>query len=335
MTVRILTTLIKDKIREWGENTEILPGWREEVERTWRKRKRAPFLRNAVWGWKFFRASRRYDAVLTGFQPCGMVFALLQRLLRRRKVVHIYVDTHLGYDLPADPFKRRLRKFILTQFLRPATRAMVFSRRECQLYAQEFSSVADRFVPIPYYSTLFGQEYPAITGDYVFAGGDHTRDYATFIEAVRPLPYRVVIAAFHRHYFEAIEIPPNVEILTTTHEDFLRFMAEAGVVVVPLKGGLLRSGGEQTYLNAMALGKAVIVTDDAGADEYIENGITGVVLKPGETQALRAAIRAVMENPEAAREMGQKAKSAAAQFSPTRFASSVLALTRECVDVSR
>lgn len=335
MTVRILTTLIKDKISDWAENTEILPGWREEVERTWRKRKKAPFFRNAAWGWKFFRASRRYDAVLTGFQPCGMVFAFLQRLLRRRKVVHIYIDTHLGYALPANPLKRRLRKFILTQFLQPATRAIVFSRRESQLYAQEFSSVADRFVPIPYYSTLFGQEYPTVSGDYVFAGGDHTRDYASFIEAVRPLPFRIVIAAFYRHYFEGIDIPPNVQILTTTHEGFLRLMAEAGVVVVPLKGGLLRSGGEQTYLNAMSLGKAVIVADDAGADEYIEDGISGIVLKPGETLALRAAICALMGNPAVAHDMGQKAKSAAAQFSPSRFVTRILSLTEECVDASR
>lgn len=264
-----------------------------------------------------------------------MVFALLQRLLRRRKVVHIYIDTHLGYSLPANPLKRRLRKFILTQFLQPATRAIVFSKRECQLYAQEFGSVADRFVPIPYYPTLFEQEWPAILGGYVFAGGDHTRDYATFIEAIRPLPYRVVIAAFYRHYFEGIEIPPNVEILTTTHEGFLRLMAEAGVVVVPLAGGLLRSGGEQTYLNAMALGKAVVVTDDAGADEYIENGISGIVLKPGDAQALRTAIRTLMENSSLARDMGQNAKSTAAQFPPVRFVNSVLALAQECVDASR
>lgn len=335
MTARILTTLIKDKINEWGEKTEILPGWREEVERTWKRRKKAPFLRNVAWGWKFFLASRRYDAVLTGFQPCGMVFAFLQRLLRQRKVVHIYIDTHLGYALPANPLKRRLRKFILTQFLQPATRAIVFSRRESQLYAQEFSSVADRFVPIPYYPTLFGQEWPAILGRYVFAGGDHTRDYATFIEAVRPLPYRVVIAAFYRHYFEGIDIPPNVEILTTTHEGFLQFMAEAGLVVVPLRSGLLRSGGEQTYLNAMALGKAVVVTDDAGADEYIENGVSGIVLKPGDAQALRTAIRTVMESPSLARNMGQNAKLAAARFSPARFVTSVLALTQRCVDASR
>lgn len=332
---KILTTLIKDKVSTWGECTELLPGWREEVDRTWRKRKKAPLLSDIVWGWRFFRASHRYDVVLTGFQRCAIVFALMQRLLRRSRVAHIYIDTHLGYTLPADPLRRRIRRFILVQLLRSASRAVVFSERQCELYVQEFAAAADRFVAIPYYSTLFGQKYPVVEGDYIFAGGDYTRDYATFIEAIRPLPYRIVIAAFYRHYFQGIRIPPNVEIVTTTHEGFLRLMAEAGAVVVPLKGGLLRAGGEQTYLNAMALGKAVVVTDDTGADEYIENGVSGMVLKPGNPEALRFAITTLMENPALARTMGQKAKTVALKFSPDRFVARVLALAEECINDSR
>jgi glycosyltransferase involved in cell wall biosynthesis len=62
-------------------------------------------------------------------------------------------------------------------------------------------------------------------------------------------------------------------------------MAGARLVVLPLKGGLLHSGGQQTYLNAMALGKPVIVADDCGADEYIMHNVTGIVLVPGDRAA--------------------------------------------------
>ena len=331
---KILTTLIKDKISVWGERTELLPGWREEVERTWRKRRETSLFRDVVWGWKFFRASRHYDAVLTGFQRSAQIFALMQSLLRRRRVTHVYVDTHLGYTVPTNPLRRRTRRFILVQLLRSASRAVVFSQRQRQLYAKEFTAAADRFVIIPYYPTVFDEQFAVVEGDYVFAGGDFTRDYKTFLEAVRPLPYRIVIAAFHRHYFTGIQIPPNVEILTTSHTGYLRLTAEAGAVVVPLKSGLLRAGGEQTYLNAMALGKAVIVADDIGADEYIENGVSGIVLKPGDPETLRTAIATVMENRVLARTMGQKAKLAASQYSPNRFVTNLLALTEECIDVS-
>lgn len=67
-------------------------------------------------------------------------------------------------------------------------------------------------------------------------------------------------------------------------------MAESGINVVALKKGLLRSAGHQTFLNAMTTGKAVIVTDPKRARDFIEYGVDGVLVPPGDPVALRAAI---------------------------------------------
>ncbi|HEV2178544.1 MAG TPA: glycosyltransferase family 4 protein [Terriglobia bacterium] len=330
MRPKILTTTIKDKCPLWGEQTEVLPGWREEVSRTWLKRQKAPWLRDLSWAWKLFRASHRYDAVVTGYEQPSVLFGLMQRLARRKRVPHVYL--YLYPNLPSGRIRRWLKKLIFRAIMQEARAVVVFSRVQIRLYSQAFGIPESRFVCIPYYSTLWNAQYETSLGDYIFAGGDYTRDYRSLIEAVAPLPYRLVIAAFYRSYFEGIQIPPNVEILTTTHEGFLKLTAGAGVVVVPLRGGLLHPGGEQTYLNAMALGKAVVITDDVSAGQYIENGVSGVVLRPGDVQGLRREISAFMENRSLAQAVGDAAKVAAGRFSPDQFFAQLLAVIEACVN---
>lgn len=339
MRPRILTTTIKEKCPRWGERTELLPGWREDVSRTWLKRRRSSWYEDLNWGWKLFRASRSYDVVVTGYERPATVFALLQYLGRRNKVPHVCgASGSIGAYVERRPrgFRARIKQWIKRRVFRAvlgaSARVIVYSRGQIEEYARAFALPASKFACLPYYFTLWDTIFDVSQGDYVFAGGDYTRDYATLLRAAGTLPYRVVIAAFYRHYFEGIRIPPNVEILTTTHEGFIQLMAGAGVVVLPFEGGLLHTGGEQTYLNAMLLGKAVIVADDVGATEYIESGVNGVVLRPGDAESLRSSIQTLMDDRDRATAMGEKAKAAAAKFTPDRFFNRLLALAEECVN---
>jgi glycosyltransferase involved in cell wall biosynthesis len=78
--------------------------------------------------------------------------------------------------------------------------------------------------------------------------------------------------------------------------------------VVPIERST-RSAGQQTYLNAMALGKPVIVTDAPGVRDYIEHEVTGFVVPP-ETQALNRVIQYVMDpgNAEETAAVGRRAR---------------------------
>jgi glycosyltransferase involved in cell wall biosynthesis len=189
---------------------------------------------------------------------------------------------------------------------------------------------ARKLAIIPYHTTLWGAKYPEHEGEYVFAGGDTNRDYRTLIQAVTGLTYKVVIAVFRRDHFAGVEIPPNVEILTASRDEFFRLMARSAVVVVPMQGGLIHSGGHQTYLNAMELGKPVVVADDGGADEYIADGVTGFIVKPGELAGLRKALQTLMCDRAMARRLGQNAKAAAEEYTPEKWFERIFALAREC-----
>ncbi|HEV2488860.1 MAG TPA: glycosyltransferase family 4 protein [Candidatus Acidoferrales bacterium] len=322
--------MIKDRVPWWGQRTELLPGWREYVDKTWRKRERSSVFDDLRWGWRFYRASKHYDAVVSGYERPAVLFALLQRFCRRQRVPHVFL--YVSFNLPESRLAKTLRRLLIRQIIAVACRIVVHSKHQGREYARVFRSQLSKFSFVPYFSTTFGASYPTSEGGYVFAGGDYTRDYANLIEAVGPLPYRVVIAAFFRHYFKGIQIPPNVEILTTTPDGFNELIAGANVIVVPLQGGLLHPGGHNTFLSAMALGKTVIVTDDGGAEDYIKDGETGVLIRPGAPEELRRSIRTLMENRELARSIGEKASVAARGFSLDSFLIRVLELARECAN---
>jgi glycosyltransferase involved in cell wall biosynthesis len=85
-------------------------------------------------------------------------------------------------------------------------------------------------------------------------------------------------------------------------------MAGCAINIVPMAGGLLHSGGQQTFLNSMWMGKPTIVTDPEGACDYIEDGVDGVLVPAGDAPALRAAILELLDHPELASQIGERAR---------------------------
>lgn len=332
--IRILTTHPKGHYRPWIERTVLLPGWLQDVERV--EPNSLGFWRSLRWGWKLFRTSRDFDAVVTGNERAIQIFAMLQQIVARPKKPHILI--YAFFDLPRRGLWRFFKRSYFRWLITASTRVVVYSRRRIDLYSRVFAVQKEKFVCVPYHTTLdgyhavFKMNDSAVTqGNYIFAGGDY-RDYKTFLDAVRNLPYEVIIATRLKCYFIGLDIPKNVRVISASHEEFLQLMAGAKVVVVPLHGGVLHSGGEQTYLNAMALGKPVVVADDGGAEEYISNGLTGVVVKPGDAKDLRRALLSVLDNPSLASSMGQNAKRAAAAYSLDRFVQGILTAVEACVD---
>jgi len=311
----------KGDVPAFLKTTRFPAGWREDLERSWNPARELWRWRDFVWGWRLFRDSRSCRAVVTGYEHCAVFLALLQLVFRRKRAPHVMIYTH--WNFPRGGLVRRLRACEYHVLCWAVDRFVVQSFRQRELYRTRWRIPEEKLAYLPYYATA-NADRPISRGDYIFSGGDYTRDYRLLINVVRDLPYRVIIAARLRVYFEGLEIPPNVEIVTVSHEEFQRLIAGSRVVVVPLESGLLHSGGQQTYLNAMTMGKPVIVADDCGADEYIENGVDGIVVAPGDEAALRDAILRVYTDPSYAELMGKRAARRAENFSHARYCDRLL-----------
>jgi hypothetical protein len=210
----------------------------------------------------------------------------------------------------------------------PTTTFCVLSSAEATLFPQTWRIDRRHVVYTPFCHTLSTAQLNAPVSEEigVFAGGDSMRDYAPLLEAARRLSTTVRIAALSS-LGRSAPLPANVRAGAVSADAFFDLMRRSRIVVVPMRRGICRSAGQQTYLNAMALGKLVIVTDSPGARDYVEHGVTGLVVPVGDADALAAAIAWGLDprNADGIRDMTQRGREVArVRFSPAAHLQSLL-----------
>lgn len=271
----------------------------------------------------------RYDAVFVDREPTGFILAALLKLRRRRP--RLVMIGHL-----LTPAKKRL----LFRALRLHTAVdclVVHSSLQRDVARTELRLRPDQIAMIPYHSDVqFWSPAGVPVKHQICSAGLEYRDHNTFIDAVRDLDVAVVIAAAshwskHRDLDEA-RIPANVRIVSLDYASLRRLYAESLFVVVPLHD-VDNQAGITTILEAMAMGKAVIVShsrgqsdvvrdrrrqnridparatqpgwvQQLGADESIAAGQTGIYVMPGDVAELRRAVAFLLAHPQQARLMG-------------------------------
>ncbi len=133
----------------------------------------------------------------------------------------------------------------------------------------------------------------------------------------------VWIATTRPEQLAGIDVPPQVRVEGTSAAGFRQAMAAARLVVVPMQAGLLHSGGQQTCLNAMLMGKPTVAVGRKWAVDFIRDGDNGLIVDYEDVAGLRRAVAWVLDNPDAARRMGERARIDAARFTTHRTMESV------------
>ena len=207
------------------------------------------------------------------------------------------------------PFLKRilpkLARMAISLIDGPHVRYAVLSTREVETFPQVWGVDPDRVVFQPFPNTLHQYRGMKTRDDgYLFSGGNSVRDYGLLEAALEGTDIPTRIAS----KWQPTRDLPNLEVSPTSHDDFMSLLANSRAVVVPLRQSV-RSAGQQSYLNAMGLGKAVIVTDAPGVRDYIIDGVTGIIVQPT-VEHLRAAILHVMDpaNADFYLQMGRRAR---------------------------
>lgn len=253
-----------------------------------------------------------------------LIFAILHKLMRRRTPVLIQDATWepTSHALAKEfPWLRSLLPKLARLAIRavdaPNVRYAVLSTSEVKTFPQVWGVAPERVVFQPFPNTLREYENMATRDEgYLFAGGNSVRDYDLLEAALdgTGVPTRIAAA------WQPQRGLPHLQAGSTSHQEFMSLLANCHAVVVPLRP-TVRSAGQQTYLNAMALAKPVIVIDAPGVRDYVIDGVTGVIV-PHDIDRLRAAIRHVMDPANAAhyRAMAARAREdVLARFTETQF----------------
>ncbi|HZV03989.1 MAG TPA: glycosyltransferase [Gemmataceae bacterium] len=313
----ILTDIPGKPGRFWGDNTTYVgpskpPAWLLRLlGNRWSYN-----LTGLLAGLRLFARRKHCQGVVTDGGSSGMVFAWLQALCPWGRKPHVLIDC-LWYT-PSSRLGRSFKSLRLRLAARAVHRFVVWASHEVEDYARAFGLRREQLEYVPFHHTLHNYEFEVRDDGYLFAGGNYDRDYRTLIDAVRPLDMQVWIASQRRELFADLALPDHVRVEGTTTSGFRQAMAAAKLIVVPMQKGLLHSGGQQTCLNAMYLGKPTIAVGRRWAVDFITDGEDGLIVDYEDPQGLRRAIRWVLDHPDAARRMGERARQRAAWFTTER-----------------
>ena len=275
---------------------------------------------------RLFARRGRCQGVVTQGGASGMFFAWLQALCPWGRKPHVMIDCN--WYLTGGRWRDWLKGVQLRAAARSVERIVVWAGHEVDDYAAAFGLPREKLVYVPFHTTLHDYEYEVRDDGYLFAGGNYDRDYATLIEAVRPLDAPVWVATTRPETLGGVKPPPHVRVEGTTVAGFRRAMAAARLVAVPMQKGLLHSGGQQTCLNAMLLGKPTIAVGRKWAVDFITDGLDGLIVDYEDAEGLRNAVRRLLDDPDAARRMGERARERAAAFTTQRCMETVYRLVK-------
>ncbi len=324
----VLTDVPGKPGRFWGDHTDFVgpvhpPAWLLRLLGTrW-----AYNLIRVVAALRLFARRHRYEGGVTGGGASGLCFAWLQALCPWGRKPHVLVDCN--WDLPKRPLEAWLKALRIRLAARSAHRFVVWASHEVEDYARAFGIPQEMLQYVPFHGTAHDYEFEVRDDGYLFAGGNYDRDYRTLIEGVRPLDVPVWIATTRPEQLRGVEVPAHVRVEGTTAAGFRQAMAAARLVVVPMQAGLLHSGGQQTLLNAMLMGKPTVAVGRKWAVDFIRDGDNGLIVDYEDVAGLRRAVARLLDNPDEARRMGERARADAAQFTTRRTMESVYLIAKE------
>lgn len=277
---------LTDYVDESRHQLEILP--RSERLPSWHARKSAVtgFKDWLIYGLQASNALKKTKGgIITLFPQLPAAIGLQRRMMGKRIPI-------VAWMFNVGTCSDGMRRLFAQASLKDIDRFIVHTRREIEIYHQWLGIPKERFEFIYFHQ----QEIPVTfqennTAPFITSLGSAHRDFPTLFQAVEKLDLPTMIASSKRA-LEGLRIPPQVKAqFAVSRLDCLRLAQEARISIVPmLPNPKVTASGQVTIVEAMAMGRAVIVTDCNGAEDYIQHGKTGLLVKPKSVDDLVQAI---------------------------------------------
>ena len=237
-----------------------------------------------------FLRRREYETIFTNGENVAIPLALLLKTTRKRPG-HVTIGHRLSTGKKRLFFKNlRIHRQIDTIF--------VYAQTQREYAEQQLGIPAKKLALIAFHADQrFYRPLPDVPVEpcKICSAGLEWRDYPTLIAAVADLPdLTVKLAAsspWSKHTDETANrvLPPNVDARRYEYSDLRDLYASSSFVVVPLYENDFQAG-VTTLLEAMAMGKAVIVTRTTGQTDVVQDGDNGLTVPPNDPKELREAI---------------------------------------------
>lgn len=282
---------------------------------------KSPYVRRLIYRFipvstaQFFEALfilNRYDLVLSHTEKISFPLALILKWFRLSKP-HIIV---LSRITSVDKKRSKQKIWFFKKARKSVTRFLIWSSVQRKIAIERFGVSPDKIILLKRgIDQLFWRPMEVET-DMICSAGMEMRDYPTLVDALRYLdiPCHIAAGASRGDIFKTIErlheirdIPDWVTVGPKKPVDLRSIYARSRFIVIPLLP-TDSDNGLTTILEAMAMGKPVICSRVEGQVDIIQDGVTGIYVPQGDSEAMRAAIQSLWNDPERCERMGKAAR---------------------------
>lgn len=267
---------------------------------------------------------KRYDAVLVTTNSFGIALALLKCLgLFRPRLIFIAMGL-VDFATPK-------RILLMYRMVFRHVPLLSLGRPEVEYLKDRLPGVTIDYLPFGVDSRFWRPAgtppATAPASPYVLSiGNDRHRDYATLLRAWKQdYPALKIVT---KRPIPATSIPTNVAVIsgdwhqqTLSDEQVRDLMRGALFVVLPILD-TIQPSGQSACLQAMACGKAVVLSDIKGLwdRDIMRNDVNCILVPPGEPDALSSAIAQLLDSRTDAIRLGAAARrTAVAHFGLDRM----------------
>lgn len=263
------------------------------------------------------KRSKEIDIVFVPWAPYGLLLAFLKMLhLYRTPVVAM---SQLSMLNRGSTKKQRILESLQRYILFKGLDKIIFMGEKTLEKALQ-NNVPEKHqnyiswgVDLDFFSNFIEAQTEAPRQDYFLAVGYCNRDYKMLIELFKGLDFDLrIFGDPGRNEKISKKVPPNVYLdeklkpsITSTGQLRKEYYNALGVVI-PLTKQSNSAQGSTVMLEAMAMAKPIIVTDNDHYTIDVEKERIGFKIPLGDADGWRQAMQYLIDHPEEAKEMGQR-----------------------------
>jgi glycosyltransferase involved in cell wall biosynthesis len=243
------------------------------------------------------------DILYAPYGPANTKLIIVAKLLKliRVPIVILVHDRVLG-EPSKFSWKRRLIKKLICQY-----NTIIFSSQKMrdelihsydfrQEYADQHFRCFNVGIDMEYFRQFSAR--PRGSDPAILSSGKTSRDFDLLVRAAQKTNYLYKIYCRDECY-PTIPIPDNVEIHSGffPYESICQEAANASIILIPLQANPNGTYGLTSLLEALAMGRHVIMTKNDKIDIDLEREKIGVLIEPGDVNGLVTAITKLLRDP--------------------------------------
>ena len=294
---RILTNMVFWQSGVWTRNTVSI----YDVEH-----RRTPHIPHPMWieAVRLLNRQPYYDVVVTMGARESLAYGLLCALLFRPSkqiMCEVFIDDERPANLPW-----KLKTALYRLVARRSVGVLTNSSAEVESLSKRFRIPSSMVRYVPMHSNIHEPAMVDRNDGFVLSAGRTLRDYETLLKRAPRINAPITIIAGGKGLLPT-PLPQNVTLLReVSREQYLDHLRRCALVAIPLLPSS-RATGQVVLLEAMAYGKPVVATRSPGTADHIEHGRNGLLVEPGDGEALAREINRLLGDRDLARRIGQQA----------------------------